>query len=203
MTENAGCLMLDMGKVLLDIDPRKFAHKMKLLTGLDEQRLARIFLHNGLVPKYETGRIDETTFYREVCSKCGVAIPRQDFEAAWNSIFNSRPILPERLLSTLSGKTRLWILSNTNKLHFDYISAHFSFLRYFEGYVLSHEVGALKPDPSIFASALKRAQALPPDVLFVDDQIANVEAARQMGMDAFQYRCLDTFQHELRLRGLL
>lgn len=203
MNAVTNCIMLDMGKVLLEIDPRRFAEHMRGLTGMDEKELARIFLHNGLVPKYETGRLDDGEFHREVCAKCGIEIGREDFEKVWNSIFARQPILPDRLLSYLSTRAQLWIVSNTNRLHFDFISTRYSFLRHFRGYVLSHEVGFLKPDPRIFQHALKRAQAKPSETFFVDDQLANVEAARRLGMDAVQFVSAFRFEEELRRRGIL
>lgn len=203
MMSNTSCLMLDVGRVLLDLDPRHFARKMQDLTGMSEAQLGRIFLQNGLVQDYETGRIDDAEFHRRVCEKCGVDIPRRDFEDAWNSIFDREPILSEKLLSELSARFRMYVVSNTNRMHFDYIAAHYSFLRHFRGYVLSHEVGTLKPEPSIFSHALRRARAQAYESLFVDDQPANVEAARRMGIDAFQFVSPDQFERELRLRSLL
>jgi FMN phosphatase YigB (HAD superfamily) len=196
MISNTSCLMLDVGRVLLDLDPRQFARRMQDLTGMSEERLGRVFLKNGLVQDYETGRIDDSEFHRRVCEKCGVDIPRRDFEDAWNSIFDRQPILSEKLLSDLSAKLRMYVVSNTNRMHFDYIATHYSFLRHFRGYVLSHEVGTLKPE-------LRRARAQPYEALFVDDQPANVDAARRMGIDAFQFLSPDQFERELRLRNLL
>jgi FMN phosphatase YigB (HAD superfamily) len=203
MISNTSCLMLDAGRVLLDLDPRQFARRMQDLTGLSEERLGRVLLNNGLVQDYETGRIDDGEFHRRVCEKCGVDVPRRAFEDAWNSIFEREPILSEKLLSDLSARLRMYVVSNTNRMHFNYIATHYSFLRHFRGYVLSHEVGALKPEPSIFSHALRRARAHPYESLFVDDQPANVDAARRMGLDAFQFLSPEQFERELRLRSLL
>jgi HAD superfamily hydrolase (TIGR01509 family) len=203
MTASAACVMLDIGKVLVDLDAARFAESMRRLTGMSEEQLGRIFLQNGLVQDFETGRIDNAEFHRRVCERCGTAIPRAEFEAAWNSILGDKPIVSERLLANLSASAQLWVLSNTNRLHFEFISARFSFLRHFHGFVLSHEVGALKPDSCIFSQALKRARSRADDTLFVDDQIAHVEAARRLGIDAFQFLDPEQFVFELRLRKFL
>ncbi len=200
---SANFVMLDLGRVLLDLDSSRFADRMRTLTGIDEVRLREVFFGNGLVEKYEMGRIDEACFHEEICRRCGVDVSRGDFQDAWNSIIGKRLLLPEKWLSSLSGKAQLWVISNTNRTHFDYIGARFSFLRYFRGFVLSHEVGVLKPDAAIYRHALRQAGATATETLFVDDQAANVEAARRVGMDAVQFESPDQFEHTLKVRSLL
>lgn len=197
------CVLLDLGKVLLDVEPREFGKRMRSLTGLEEWQLHRIFLEDDIVERYETGRISDVEFHAEVCSRAGVAIEKRSFDEAWNSVIGKRPLVSQKVLASLSARVPLWILSNTNKIHFDFISARHAFLRYFRGYILSHEVGLLKPDAGIFEHALRKTASQPSETLFVDDQIANVEAARRMGIDAFQFLDADQFQRELTLRGLL
>ncbi len=114
-----------------------------------------------------------------------------------------RPWSPEELIIALARKLRLWIISNTNELHFDFMTRHYAFPRYCEGFVLSHEVGVLKPDARIFAHAVAKMQVDPSLVLFADDQQVNVKAAQNLGICAFQYRDADQFSAELKLRSVL
>jgi HAD superfamily hydrolase (TIGR01509 family) len=103
----------------------------------------------------------------------------------------------------LAARAELWIISNTNKLHFDFLRDRFPFFGFFKGFVLSHEVGAMKPDPRIFREALARAGSKASESLFVDDQLVNVEAARELGIEAFQFLSPDQCRSELRKRQLL
>jgi putative hydrolase of the HAD superfamily len=48
----------------------------------------------------------------------------------------------------------------------------------------SCELGAAKPDPAFFCRVLDRLGAAAPEVLFVDDNEANVVAARECGLAA-------------------
>jgi HAD superfamily hydrolase (TIGR01509 family) len=141
-------------------------------------------------------------FYEEVCRRTGVHIAWPEFLESWNSILGA-PLIPEEMIAALARKVRLWVVSNTNDLHFDHMRRHFSFPRFCEGFVLSHEAGALKPDPRIFLHALEKAQVGPSGALFVDDQEINVRAAQALGIPAFQFLSLAQFEHELKLRGVL
>jgi putative hydrolase of the HAD superfamily len=54
--------------------------------------------------------------------------------------------------------------------------------------VVSAEVGVAKPDSQIFALALERLSLPAADVVLVDDQPENIEAARSLGITAILHR---------------
>jgi putative hydrolase of the HAD superfamily len=197
------CIFLDLGRVLINLDLTFFGNRMKQLAGVQPEELRAAILDNGLGSSFETGRISEAEFHAQICGTLGKKISFDDFFAAWNSIFLPAPLLPDRLISRLAQKARLWTLSNTNIAHFNFIREHFPSLRYFEGRILSYEVGLQKPDERIFHLALDRAKVEAEATLFIDDQLQNVEAARALGIDAFQFIDRDQFAHEMRTRNLL
>ena len=195
-------LMLDIGMVLVTLNFQPLADRMQVLTGVQPAELQAALREGNLIQNYETGRITEEKFHEEICRRLGARISWSDFLEAWYSIFD-QPIIPDDTLASLARIIPMWTLSNTNKLHFDFMLRQFTFLRHFEGFVLSHEVGAMKPDARIFLAALEKTRARPEEVLFVDDQEVNVQAARSLGIDAFQFRGLDEFIPALMSRGLL
>lgn len=195
-------LLLDIGHVLVSLNYKIITERMRSLTGLEPAQLQTILRGEGLVRHYETGEITDTEFYEEVCRRAGTRIPWPAFVEAWNSILGD-PLVPDEVLAALSRSIRLWAVSNTNSLHFDFMSAHFNFVRHFEGFVLSYEEGAVKPDPRIFLCTLAKTRAEAQEVLFVDDQEANVRAAANLGIDGFQFLGLDHFIAEMKSRQLL
>jgi HAD superfamily hydrolase (TIGR01509 family) len=196
------CLLLDIGMVLVGLDYGPLAEKMRALSGIEPDRLRTVLTAENLVQSYEAGKITVDEFHAEVCRRIGARIAQEDFLEAWYSIF-TQPILPDEWLMTLAQKLPMWVLSNTNKLHFEFMTRTFTFLRHFTGFVLSYEVGFLKPDERIFQTALEKVQAPASEVLFVDDQEANVAAARALGIDAFRFLNADQFAAEMKARGLL
>lgn len=197
------CLLLDMGKVFVSFDFRRFGDRMRALTGLGTEQLRATIMGDDFAHRYEVGLIDDAEFHKEFCWRVGTDIPWEEFVSAWNSIFAQEPLLPESLILTLAQRSRLWIVSNTNKIHFDFLIRCFSSLRHFTGFILSHEVGLAKPDPAIFRLALSKAGVEAGEALFVDDQTVNVEAARSLGIDAFQFLNPDQFVQELRARRII
>ncbi len=61
----------------------------------------------------------------------------------------------------------------------------------------SCELGVAKPDPGFFVQAAQRIGAPPETILFVDDTLANVEAARDAGMTAIHWTVRDGHDHLL------
>jgi putative hydrolase of the HAD superfamily len=165
--------------------------------------LRHIFASNTSVRKYELGLLSDAEFLAGICDQVGGGVTQHDFLEAWNCIFAVKPLLSGMLLSELAQKYPLWIVSNTNRMHFGFIRERYAFLTKFTGWILSFEVGAAKPDPLIFTRALQRAQFSASDVVFVDDQLPNVESARRLGIDAFQFLDAEQTEREFRMRDIL
>jgi 2-haloacid dehalogenase len=73
----------------------------------------------------------------------------------------------------------------------------------FRDILVSGEVKLVKPDPAIYALALKRFGLGPGEALFVDDRQENVEAAERAGLAGHLFRDAQTLRAELKATGLL
>jgi glucose-1-phosphatase len=198
------CIFFDLGNVLVDLDYRKFNDRMMSLTGLGTEELRRVFEGSVAVLQYELGTITDDEFLAAICREARINLARRDFLDAWTCIFSEKPLLSEELLSGLARDYALWIVSNTNNMHFQLIRDRYSFLTTcFQGYILSYEIGASKPNPAIFLHALNKARITAPEVLFIDDQLPNVESARKLGMHAFQFLSPAQTMRELNARNML
>lgn len=197
-----GCLLLDMGKVLVDFDLTRFRDFLRQYSGMSTDQLRQALIVDGFPAAYECGRIGDEEFHAELCRRVQSDIPWDEFVRGWNSIFLDDPIVPAAYLAGLSRKVAIWVVSNTNRLHFEHVRKRFEFARHARGFVLSYEVGVAKPDPRIFEKALETAGARPGDSIFVDDQVPNVEAASRLGIDAFLFVGMEDFAQQLARRGL-
>jgi HAD superfamily hydrolase (TIGR01509 family) len=196
------CVLLDAGHVLVELDFGNLATQLKKITGFEPDQVRAAFADDGLARAYELGLMSDDDFCLKVCTNLGVKIPRTAIVDAWNSIIG-KPLMPEEILAALSAKSTLWVVSNTNRLHFNCIRKRYPYLKYFQGYVLSYETGVAKPDPEMFRLALAAARAKAEEALFIDDQRANVVAAQGLGIDAIQFFDLRRLNEELRFRRLL
>ena len=98
---------------------------------------------------------------------------------------------------------RLVALSNWSAEMFPVALERFDFLSWFEGIVISGEVGVNKPDPRIFAHLVGRFGIKPAESLFIDDSPSNIDAARALGFRAIQFTDAAELRRELVRLGLL
>ncbi|MBT4823978.1 HAD-IA family hydrolase [Candidatus Woesearchaeota archaeon] len=96
--------------------------------------------------------------------------------------------VPE-VLHGLSENYKLALLSNTST--YEVIDPSWGIADYFNEVVYSWEAEAIKPSAKSFQAVCSRLGVPPKKCLFVDDCLANIEAAREFGMKAVHFKGFD------------
>lgn len=73
----------------------------------------------------------------------------------------------------------------------------YPFIEYFDGIIISAEVGLMKPSPQIYSLAADSLGVSPAEAVFVDDFIENIEGANRVGMPALHFVGTEAVQHSL------
>lgn len=94
-------------------------------------------------------------------------------------------------------KLRALIMNNGTTLTLPYFNKKFDF-GYFKEFICSAEVGIKKPDPEIFKLCAKKLEMDIDECLFMDDQLANVESAKKLGMKTIWWENRETGIKELK-----
>lgn len=94
---------------------------------------------------------------------------------------------------------RLHYLSNMPAPYAEHLERTYDFLGCFESGVVSARVRQIKPEPGIFDAAARLFGAAPSELLFVDDVLVNVQAARAAGWQALHF--VDAMDCEAQLRA--
>jgi glucose-1-phosphatase len=196
-------ILFDLGNVIVPFDVKRAYARMSERCGYKAEEVAARIRATGLVGPFERGEIESEPFVRELSAALQLNITHQEFCNWWNCVFLPEPLVPEALLEDLASRHRVLALSNTNPLHFAMLKQAYPLLRHFDGYVLSYEVRAAKPEAKIYQEAIARAECHPEECFFTDDLAVNVEAARLHGMDAVQFHSAEQLEHDLRARGSL
>jgi FMN phosphatase YigB (HAD superfamily) len=195
-------ITFDLGNVLVRVDHLRFCRRLATLTALSPQEVYAQVFESGLEPGYDTGRLTSREFYHRVAAHFGVALPYPRFCDLWCDLFDPMEGMAE-LVERLASRFPLFLLSNTNALHFDYIKERFgALLQPFRAFVLSYVVGSRKPEPAIYQSLIRQTGRPPEEILFLDDKATFVEAARGQGLTAWQFRSLQELRPELARHGL-
>ncbi len=195
-------VIFDLGKVLIPFD---FNRGYQALENLCAYRAAEIPTRieaTNLVERFETGLISPEDFVEQLSTVLQLRIDYDRFCQIWSSIFLKETLVPESLLEGLRKRYRLLLLSNTNAIHFAMVRESYPLLRHFDDFVLSYEVKAMKPSPSIYREAIARAGCRAEECFYTDDIPAYVEAARREGIDAVQFQSRAQLEQELSARGI-
>jgi len=155
-----------------------------------------------LVAAFNMGKISPKNFHKAICEKYDAALSYSQFVKLWCSIFRPMPGIA-LLLEQLHAKVGLGLLSNTDKLHWDYLLREYPEVGIFEKPTLSFEAGVMKPAPQIYLAAAANVGTACGNCLCVDDLQVNVDGARRVGMDAILFEDVGRLRRELITRGIL
>ncbi len=196
-------ILFDLGNVLVPFEIDRGYAALSANSGLAPEEVAVRIRDSGLYGAFESGEFETAEFHDRFSKLLGLKATPGEFREIWNSIFLPEGLTSEELVLDLKKRFRLVLLSNTNDLHFGWLSERYPVLRHFDAYTLSYEVGAMKPSPKIYEAAVANAQCEPGECFFTDDVMAYVEGARAFGIDAEQFHGEETLRGHLRGRGLI
>jgi glucose-1-phosphatase len=195
-------VIFDLGRVIVPFDFNRGYVRLEPLCGIPAAEIPKRIAPTGLVPLFESGGIEPRDFVRELSRHLNLDTTYENFCDIWSSIFLPNPLIPESMFAGIAQKHRLLLLSNTNAIHFRMIRENYPILRHFHSFVLSYEVGAMKPLPRIYQRAIEEAGCLPEECFFTDDIPDYVAGASAQGIDAVQFESAEQIEAELRKRGV-
>ena len=196
-------ILFDLGRVLVNFDFRIGYQALEKRCAYPAAEIPRRLAPGGLVERFESGQVGNRDFFEQFRRILELDLEYEQFCEIWSSIF-THAILPEGMLAGLGKRYRLVLLSNTNGLHFAMIrEAYAHLLRHFDAFVLSHEVGAMKPQAEIFDAAVAAAGCRAEECFYTDDIAAYVEAARAKGIDGVVFEGPEKLETAMRERGIV
>jgi HAD superfamily hydrolase (TIGR01509 family) len=185
--------VFDLGRVILPFEHRPIASKLweksrKRATLTPEEIFNELFdLENGSVNRYEEGLSSSEEFFLEVRKRHDLVMEFEEFKDVWNNIFRGDPEVNEIIVYLKAKGYPIFLLSNTNELHFSHIIEQFPIVHVMDEWILSFEVGAKKPSKRIYDAIFERADVKAEHVLYIDDIDAYVAAAQSCGIQGLVY----------------
>jgi FMN phosphatase YigB (HAD superfamily) len=181
-------LVFDFGGVLWDMR-WDVARELARVHALPRSSVFETFYRTPAWAEIECGVGDPVAWtdgaHRELERRAGRTLPRLHDE--WSKA--QAPIgLNVDLVRALRPPYRCSILSNADVSLRGRLQGELALHHLFDDIVVSAEVGMAKPTPAIFRLAAERLGVPPAACVFVDDWDKNVEAAREVGMQAVLHR---------------
>ena len=193
-------IIFDLGNVLVRLDTpacieafKKIGMEMVINRANDDAK--------SVLEQLGLGLISVETFCQKARELSGSQASDEAICQAANAMLVEIPDEKKRRLLDLRARGhRVFLLSNTNSIHWDYCVEqlfpykNYGVADYFERIFLSQEMHLQKPDAEIFNEVLRQTGIRAEDSIFIDDLLENCEAARGVGIQAFQNTNFDDWE---------
>ncbi len=136
-----------------------------------------------LVAPLLEGKIATAEFWAHFSERSQIAI----HEELFGTFF--RPERNEPVYDLIRQiKTRCRVICATNSIE-EHYAIHEARGDYdvFDRVYASHRIGISKPDPAFYHHILHQEHVFPSQAVFIDDALSNIEAAREIGIEAYHF----------------
>ena len=187
----------------------------RVLVRLDFRRILAYFSRHGLdtggmealleqieLAAYERGEFDGPELLRRIARLGDGRMEVAELHREWLGMFSP----DEDMLALARGiarHRRVYLLSNIGDLHWDFLSREIEVESIGHGALPSFRARAAKPDPAIYRHAEQLFGLDPWTTVFIDDLVANVDAARQRGWRTIHHLDYPSTVQDLRALGVI
>ena len=183
-------IIFDLGGVILNLNFNNTAEHFKSLGIRNFDEIYSKYKQLSLFDDFEVGKISPSDFIKKLKTFAPENCLESDIETAWNAMLLDLPKERIELLQKLKIKYRLFLLSNTNEIHYNafmqQILESFGrpvFSEIFEKEYYSHILGKRKPHKETFEFVMNEQNLLPEETLFLDDTLHHIEGAKVVGIN--------------------
>jgi putative hydrolase of the HAD superfamily len=202
-------IVFDFGGVLFNWHPPSLLRRELPLRATDEASarhwVAEIFqAYGGDWGEFDRGSVSPAALVERIAARTGLG--PAEVQAVVDGVpAELQPMADSvALLARLREAGRdLYFLSNMPAPYATHLEAEHDFVGWFRDGVFSARVGLVKPERAIFELAASRFSAAPQDLVFIDDHLPNVEAARAAGWTALHFSDALRCEGELHTLGLV
>ncbi|RRB06725.1 HAD family hydrolase [Larkinella rosea] len=190
-------IIFDLGAVLIDWSPNYLYSKV-----FREEEM-RFFLETICTPAWNEEQ-DAGRPLQEATDLLVAQFPEHEanirlFYDRWSEMLQGEIPGMIDLLRVIkaSGNYKLYALTNWSAETFPIAQERFEFLGWFDGIVVSGVEKDRKPFPSFYNTLLNRYAIKPDEALFIDDNLRNIRAAEQLGINAIHFTHVDALKPQL------
>ena len=196
-------VIFDLGNVLINWDPRNLYRKI-----FSDSEKMEYFIGNVCTGKWNAEQDRGRSF------ESAIQLKQKEYPAFKQEISDYYYRWPEMLGAAITGTVeilkklhtnrslRLYALTNWSAQTFPYAVENFDFLKIFEGILVSGREALIKPDLAIYKLLLKRFDIEAEAAVFIDDSLANVEAAQKLGIHALHFKDSESLVADLQNKGI-
>lgn len=201
--QNIDTVVFDLGGVLIDWNPIYLYKKI-----FDKEEEMNFFFQNICTSEWNEEQ-DAGRTLKEATQLLVSKFPEyssyiEAYYGRWEEMLGGPIEKTVEILASIkkSAKYKLYALTNWSDETFSVAWNRFEFLHWFEGIVVSGREKTRKPFPEIYQILIKRYSINPGSAVFIDDNIRNILAAKEAGLNTIHFISPLQLKEELRAFGL-
>ena len=192
-------IILDVGKVLVAWQPKETMREL----GISDERvaiLAKTLFDSGIWNEADRGVLSDDEFLELAIRQ----VPEYEAEVRlfWYNIDRAIwqfPYVKLWIRAMKKAGYKVYILSNYGNWSYEKTKERaLNFLEEVDGAVFSYEVKQIKPDAAIFQALCDKYSLKAEECVFLDDLPANIEGAKNFGMQGIVFKGLQDALEELQ-----
>jgi len=188
-------VVFDLGGVLVELAP--VTKVFDYVADEAESEFWQHWLHSDVVRRFETGNSTLNEFIADIKVELNLAMPHDDLIARHRGFVQGLYPGVFSLLDQLRNDYTLVSLSNNNPVHWPIMMSDYGLAEHFDFHFPSHETGLIKPDHNAFENVANCLELDSRQLLFIDDNQINVDAAKRSGLQAYQAKGIDAVRSVL------
>ena len=189
--KSINALLFDLGNVLLPIDlSLTYQAFSQLSTSFSSEEIQSKINNEGLWLGYEAGLLTDEEFRDLLRDKLDLDCSNDEFDQAFSALLLDFPPNVYSFLQELTSNFELYLLSNTSVIHSRiFLNNQLgpkgeNLFGLFKKAHFSYEMGLVKPNPLIYHQVLKENNLKAEEIVFFDDNAANIKSAITLGIDS-------------------
>ncbi len=197
-------IIFDLGGVLIDWNPR-YVYR----TVFDTEEKAEWFIQNicslDWNEKQDAGYLIATAVEEKVAEFPEWEKEIRIYYDRWTEMLKGPIHETVDLFRQLKekGKYKFYALTNWSAELFPVALEKYDFLHWFDGRVVSGEEKTRKPFPEIYQVLLDRYDVKVEEALFIDDNLRNIDAAKELGFNCIHFQNAKDLETQLLEQRLL
>ena len=192
-------VVFDIGRVLVDFSFDGFQSFLVRQGGRFTSK--EDFIEKTHLLEYESGQLSTESFIKNVSAQLRQAPSTEEFIREWNSIFSPNNSMLT-LLDALNKKFKVFLLSNTNELHWQHLSRSYSLEQRCQGAMTSFRAGTMKPRAEIYLKTAECFKLEAEKTVFIDDIAEHVATAERLGWKGICHENTEATTVKLKALGV-
>ena len=201
MTSEIKLIAFDLGNVMVDVQEMPVARHLAEMCGKTPEEVFDVVFSPAKKAFFESGRQSWEDHAANAISQLGLPMDEPELKRIYKTVL----VRDEQVIGIVAETSDLidtTIASNTSQPHWEWVQDELPFAPKFKVPLLSHLVGAMKPDPAFFQPLFDQTGLSPSEVAFFDDREDNIEGALAIGIRAFRFTSADQMLSDLRTCGV-